>query len=41
MPAFEIDRQTIDDLGIFTEAGSANSIFSFFDHVKTIGGQKN
>jgi DNA mismatch repair protein MutS len=40
MPAFEIDRQTIDDLGIFTEAGSANSIFSFFDHVKTIGGQK-
>lgn len=39
MSAFEIDRQTIDDLGIFTEAGSTNSVFSFFDHVKTIGGK--
>ena len=39
MPAFEIDKQTIDDLGIFTEAGSTNSVFSFFDHVKTICGR--
>jgi len=39
MTSFEIDRQTINDLGIFTEDGSALSVFSLFNNVKTIGGK--
>ena len=40
MTSFEIDRQTINDLGIFTEDGNALSVFSLFNEVKTIGGKK-
>ncbi|MGF7082364.1 MutS-related protein [Mucilaginibacter sp. UYCu711] len=38
MAQFEIDRQTIKDLDLFSEDG--NSIYSFFNHVKTVGGAK-
>lgn len=41
MGSFEIDRQTIYDLGIFAEDGNASSVFSFFNKVKTIGGKKH
>jgi len=37
MDEFIIDRQTINDLAIF--ADEAASVYSFFNHVKTIGGQ--
>jgi len=39
LDSFEIDRQTINDLGIFTEDGNALSVFSIFNRVKTIGGK--
>jgi len=35
--AFEIDRQTIKDLDLFNEDGV--SVYSFFNHVKTLGGR--
>ncbi|MEP6612079.1 MAG: hypothetical protein ABJA76_09355 [Mucilaginibacter sp.] len=38
MTPFEIDRQTVNDLGIFAEDGNA-SIFALFNKVKTIGGK--
>jgi DNA mismatch repair protein MutS len=40
MASFEIDRQTINDLGIFKDSGTTTPVFAFFDHTKTIGGQK-
>src|ERR1700744_954416 len=40
MTSFGIDRQTIDDLGVFTEAENNASVFSFYNHVRTIGGKK-
>ncbi|TSJ40245.1 hypothetical protein FO440_10800 [Mucilaginibacter corticis] len=38
MASFEIDRQTFKDLDLFNEDG--NSIYSFFNNAKTIGGAK-
>jgi len=38
MASFEIDRQTIKDLDLFNEDGV--SVYSFFNHVKTIGGRQ-
>jgi len=38
MDHFEIDRQTIDDLGIFSAEGT--TVYSLFNLVKTIGGEK-
>jgi DNA mismatch repair protein MutS len=38
MAQFEIDRQTINDLNLFDDGGI--SVYSFFNHVKTIGGEK-
>jgi len=38
MASFEIDRQTFKDLDLFNEDG--NSIYSFFNNTKTIGGAK-
>lgn len=40
MASFEIDRQTLDDLGIFKAVGNGEPVRSFFDHLQTIGGQK-
>ncbi|MBS1504584.1 MAG: DNA mismatch repair protein, partial [Bacteroidetes bacterium] len=38
---FEIDKQTFDDLNIFSDAGSNNkSIFSLFNFTATLGGEE-
>src|SRR4051812_46940651 len=39
MVHFEVDRQTINDLQIFTEAGTNIAVYNFFDHVNTLGGR--
>ena len=36
---FDIDKQTIRDLELFTDKKNANSIYSFFNRTDTIGGQ--
>jgi DNA mismatch repair protein MutS len=36
--AFELDKQTLDDLALFTNNRGDNSIFKFFDRAVTIGG---
>lgn len=37
---FELDRQTINDLEIFGDKKSGNSIFNFYNQTKTTGGKK-
>lgn len=36
---FELDKQTVKDLEIFGYGSSCNSIFSFYDKTKTLGGK--
>jgi DNA mismatch repair protein MutS len=38
MAQFEIDKQTINDLGLFSADGV--SVYSFFNHTQTIGGER-
>lgn len=37
---FDVDKQTLIDLNIFSSDKSENSIFNFFNETKTIGGKK-
>lgn len=38
---FDVDKQTLIDLNLFSSDKSENSIFNFFNETKTIGGKKN
>jgi DNA mismatch repair protein MutS len=37
---FDIDRQTLDDLAIFSNANSRQSVYGLFSHTSTIGGSE-
>lgn len=37
---FDIDRQTLNDLAIFQNYNSRQSIYSLFSHTNTIGGNE-
>lgn len=37
---FEIDKQTIDDLELFERTKGDKSVFSFFNHTRSIGGKE-
>lgn len=37
---FELDKQTIKDLGLFGDALGKDSIFDFYNRTKTIGGRE-
>ncbi|GAA4305524.1 MutS-related protein [Aestuariibaculum suncheonense] len=39
MTEFELDKQTKKDLGIFSNSRNTNSILSFYDETKTLGGK--
>lgn len=38
---FELDKQTIQDMEIFGNEKSTNSIFHYYNFTKTIGGKKH
>ncbi len=38
--SFDVDTQTLNDLGIFQNAYNRNSVFNLFDNTKTIGGKE-
>jgi DNA mismatch repair protein MutS len=40
MAHFEVDRQTINDLQIFKDAGHKIAVYTFFDRVSTLGGSR-
>ncbi|WP_183564632.1 MutS-related protein [Mucilaginibacter sp. SP1R1] len=40
MAHFEVDKQTVNDLQIFNQAGNKIAVYNFFDHVSTLGGSR-
>ena len=37
---FEIDKQTINDLDLYDKRSEEKSVFSFFNHTKSLGGKR-